>query len=673
MVAVASTEQIGCQDDYAGYNLHLPTIQSHLFTVPESVPENDLVNATATAPTASIDPSPLRANTSDTVQQTVAAMATAVKTYALVYSGEVLVGVFGYANVAQATAELADLSEVLVEQWMTPLSQLQPLGPCLAWPLAMSALYPEQLYLSVVDQAHHWLGLLAPDGFYTLPRFAAAATDQAELTACHYSVALFQQQQERLALALKGAQMGTWDWDLAQGTIVISDEQERLLGLAPGEFSGTYETLFTYVHKDDQTTVQQALQQAIQLGQHYGIEFRVLHKDGNTRWLSSRGQVFKDSEQTSRLAGVTLDISEQKRVEAEIKLQSQRERLVAKIAQRIRRVLDLDSILAQTVTSVQEFIEADRVIVVQCESDMSGQVIQEACSASYLPMLGWAMRDPWSVGEKFLAHYRAGRGLAVENIYTQNLPASQLGFLEYFQIQAEIVVPLLQDQTLWGLLIAHQCQAPRTWRMADVRLLQNLATQVGIAIQQAKMHQELTLANQRLQRMAYLDGLTQVANRRRLEQYLDQEWRRMSRENGPIALIMADIDCFKGYNDRYGHQAGDVCLRLVARILNRAAKRPGDLVARYGGEEFVIVLPNTYLEGAETVAEDIRLMIRSHRIPHEESVVARVVTLSLGVASAQPASDGSSADLIKQADEALYTAKNEGRDQVRVASPKRSH
>lgn len=596
----------------------------------------------------------------------------AVKTYALVYGGEVLEGIFGYANVAQATAELANLSQALVEQWMTPLNQLQPLDPCLAWPLALSALYPDQLYLSVVDQAHHWLGLLAPDGFYTLPRLAAIATDQAELTACHYSVALFQQQQERLALALKGAQMGTWDWDLAQGTIVISEEQERLLGLAPGEFGGSYETLFANVHKDDQATVQQALQQAIQLGQRYGIEFRVLHNDGNTHWLSSRGQVFKDSEQTPRLAGVTLDISEQKRVEAEIKLQSQRERLVAKIAQRIRHVLDLDSILAQTVTSVQEFIEADRVIVMQCGADMSGHVIQEACSSSYLPMLGWAMRDPWSVGEKFLAHYRAGRGLAVENIYTQNLPASQLGFLEYFQIQAEIVVPLQQDQTLWGLLIAHQCQAPRAWRMADVRLLQNLATQVGIAIQQAKMHQELTLANQRLQRMAYLDGLTQVANRRRLEQYLDQEWRRMSREDGAVALVMADIDCFKGYNDRYGHQAGDACLRLVARALTRAAKRPGDLVARYGGEEFVIVLPNTDLEGAETVAEDIRIMIRSHRIPHEKSVVAKVVTLSLGVASAQPASGGSFADLIKQADEALYVAKNEGRDQVRVAAPRRS-
>ncbi|MFQ4139148.1 diguanylate cyclase [Nodosilinea sp. PGN35] len=632
------------------------------------MPENDLVKATA--PTATIDPSPLKVNTDDTVQGVVEAMALAAKTYALVYGDGVLAGVFCYTNVAQATAELADLSQVRVERWMTPLNHLQPLGPSLAWPLALSALYPNQLYLSVVDAAHHWLGLLAPDGFYTLPVPAdTAAPAPPGLTACHYSVALFQQQQERLALALKGAQMGTWDWDLAQGTIVISEEQERLMGLASGEFDGSYDTLFTHLHQDDQATVHQAIQQAIRLRQRYAVEFRILSSDGQLRWLSARGQLFDDGQQTPRLAGVTLDISEQKRVEAEIKHQSQRERLVAEIAQRIRRLLDLDSILEQTVASVREFIEADRVIVIQCGADMSGQVIQESCASAYPPMLGWTMRDPWSVGEKFLAHYRAGRGLAVENVYTQNLSAPQLGFLEYFQIQAEIVVPLLQDETLWGLLIAHQCRSPRDWRMADVRLLQNLATQVGIAIQQAKMHREITLANQRLRRMAYLDGLTQVANRRRLEQYLDQEWRRMSRENGSVALIMADIDYFKGFNDRYGHQAGDDCLRRVARTLSRAAKRPGDLVARYGGEEFVIVLPNTDIKGAETVAEDIRLLVRAHRIPHQDSAVAKVVTMSLGVASALPASGGSVASLIKQADAALYKAKHEGRDQVRLADP----
>ncbi|MGF1518838.1 MAG: diguanylate cyclase, partial [Nodosilinea sp.] len=112
---------------------------------------------------------------------------------------------------------------------------------------------------------------------------------------------------------------------------------------------------------------------------------------------------------------------------------------------------------------------------------------------------------------------------------------------------------------------------------------------------------------------------------------------------------------------------GDNCLRLVARILSRAVKRPTDLVARYGGEEFVIVLPNTDGKGAETVAEDIRRLVRNQRIPHEDSTVAKVVTMSLGVASTGPSEGDSPAQLIQRADEALYVAKNEGRDQVRLA------
>ncbi|MBE9137722.1 diguanylate cyclase [Nodosilinea sp. LEGE 07088] len=618
-------------------------------------------------PIATVDPEPLRVEAGDNLQQVITAMAKALKTYALVHRGTSLVGIISYDNVAQAVAHQVDVSGATAERWMTSLADLSCTLAPLDWPLALDQKQLNQPYLPIVNQTHNCLGLLAPDGFYPLAPAAIAGT-QTELTACYHSAALLNQQREHLALALEGAQMGTWDWDLAQGTMVISGELETLLGLAPGEFDGTYDALFNRVHEHDQARVHEVLQQSIRQGQGYNLEFRIYHRDGRIRWLSSRGQVFDNGQQAPRLAGVTLDISEQKRAEAEIAHQSQRERLVGEIAQRIRNLLDLDSILGQTVTLVREFIAADRVIMIQCGADMGGEVIQESCEASYSPMLGWALRDPWSVGETFLKHYREGRGLAVEDVYTQNLPTNQLEFLEYFQIKAEIVVPLLHEQTLWGLLIAHQCKAPRAWRTADVRLLQSLATQVGIAIQQAKLHRELTLANQQLKRMAYLDGLTQVANRRRFEQYLEQEWRRMSRENAPLAIVMADIDCFKGFNDKYGHQAGDNCLRLVGRAISRAAKRPGDLVARYGGEEFVIVLPNTDVEGAESVAEDARLMVRHHRIPHADSSVAKVVTMSLGVASLVPDSSQSPTSLIKLADAALYEAKRAGRDQVRTAS-----
>lgn len=617
----------------------------------------------------SIDGDPLVLKATLSLQQGLKAMIAAAKTYALVHQPQGLAGVFSLDQAAQAMAQQAIFSHATLANWMLPIASLVPVDGAISaiaghpLPSLPSGLNEPQ---PLVSRAGHWVGLLTPAGVYVAPAEPQPLQQcAASLNACELSSAALLEHQERLSLALKGAHMGTLDWDLATDVLVVSEEMQQLLALTPGEFDGHYSTLFQHVHPEDRDRVDQALYQA-RGQQHYNVEFRVLLPDGTIRWLLSQGEVFQHSSSTPRLAGVTLDISSQKRAEHELKLQAQRERLVATIAQRIRALLDLDSILEQTVISVQEFIEADRVIILQCTADMSGEVIQEACSPDYPAMLGWAVRDPWSVDEKFLSHYRQGRGMAVANVHEQGLSDNQIMFLDYFKIQAELVVPLLQEETLWGLLIAHQCSGPRQWSTADVRLLQNLAVQVGIAIQQAKLHRQLTLANQSLKRMAYLDGLTQVANRRRFEQHLDGEWRRMSRQQASLSIILADIDYFKGFNDLYGHQAGDNCLRLVARTLNHAAKRPGDLVARYGGEEFAIILPNTDIKGAEAVAEEVRRAIRDRRISHRGSSIDAIVTMSLGVASCIPSGDLSAAHLVKHADEALYAAKNGGRDQVRV-------
>ncbi|QQE66604.1 hypothetical protein GFS31_33040 [Leptolyngbya sp. BL0902] len=615
-----------------------------------------------------LDPTPLEIDIHLSLSQGVGAMAAATKTYALVLQrGGRLAGVLTYADVARAMTAGVAFDQAPLADWMMPLASLIP-HPQIS--SMKGSLPPCSLpYHALINTAGHWVGVLTPDGTFGLPSLPWPPGIAAELNACQLQSLSLQEQQERLSLALKGAQMGTLDWDIRADMLVMSEELQELLSLAPGEFDGHYQTIFKHIHPEDRCQVDQALQEAILRQRRYDVEFRIVLPDSTVRWLLSQGQVFHGPKLTPRLVGVTLDISAQKQAEAALKLQAQRERLVSEIAQRIRNLLDLDSILEQTVIAVREFIEADRVIILQCAPDMSGEVIQEACAPAYPAMMGWAVRDPWSVDEKFLAHYRQGRGMAVANIYEQGLSEDQLMFLEYFKIQAEIVVPLLQEQTLWGLLIAHQCSTPRQWSTADVRLLQSLATQVGIAVQQAKLHRQLTLANQSLRRMAYLDGLTQVANRRRFEQHLEEEWRRMTRQKAPLSIILADIDYFKGFNDLYGHQAGDNCLRLVARTLNHTAKRPGDLVARYGGEEFAVILPNTDLKGAETVAEAIRRAIRDRHISHRSSAIDTIVTMSLGVASCIPSADSSAASLLKQADEALYAAKNGGRDQVRTAPP----
>ena len=140
------------------------------------------------------------------------------------------------------------------------------------------------------------------------------------------------------------------------------------------------------------------------------------------------------------------------------------------------------------------------------------------------------------------------------------------------------------------------------------------------------------------------------------------------REQAPLALIMVDIDHFKAYNDVYGHQAGDDCLRRVAGLLRSAIQRPADMVARYGGEEFAIVLPNTNVEGAETIAEKIQILIHRAQIPHKGSLVSKSVTLSMGLAVLYPHPLKVPDDLIGLADQALYQAKEHGRDRV-VAAP----
>jgi len=191
-----------------------------------------------------------------------------------------------------------------------------------------------------------------------------------------------------------------------------------------------------------------------------------------------------------------------------------------------------------------------------------------------------------------------------------------------------------------------------------------LLQRVKRLIQQAQLYQELEAVNQELHRLATSDALTQIANRHRFEECLDREWRRMAREKLPLSFILCDLDCFKNYNDTYGHQAGDYCLKAVASAINFCAKRPADLVARYGGEEFAIILPNTNEFGALHVAEEIRDQVSALKIAHAGSNVSQIVTISLGIASMIPDHKISASTLIKAADEALYQAKREGRDRA---------
>ncbi len=179
-----------------------------------------------------------------------------------------------------------------------------------------------------------------------------------------------------------------------------------------------------------------------------------------------------------------------------------------------------------------------------------------------------------------------------------------------------------------------------------------------------RVEKALKEANHKLHLLASLDGLTGIANRRRFDEYMAAEWQRCSRGNFPLSLILIDVDFFKLYNDTYGHLSGDDCLKQVALTLQGISKRATDMVARYGGEEFVVVLPHTPLEGAQEVAEKIQMAIAAQNIPHAQSSVAEHITVSIGVANMVPRPDTPLAEFIHRADQALYQAKLNGRNQI---------
>jgi diguanylate cyclase (GGDEF)-like protein len=187
--------------------------------------------------------------------------------------------------------------------------------------------------------------------------------------------------------------------------------------------------------------------------------------------------------------------------------------------------------------------------------------------------------------------------------------------------------------------------------------VRTLEKEAGIAKKLEQANKELLLLSSR-------DGLTEISNRRHFDIFLDNEWRRCLREQKPVSLIMADLDFFKDFNDGFGHHAGDECLKAVAKILQKEVNRPGDLAARYGGEEFVLIFSGSDLPSTTAKAERIREAVKELEIPHGDSATCQFISISLGVATVVPKQWLKKEKLMKMADEALYKAKQEGRNRV---------
>lgn len=224
------------------------------------------------------------------------------------------------------------------------------------------------------------------------------------------------------------------------------------------------------------------------------------------------------------------------------------------------------------------------------------------------------------------------------------------------------------SDTVLGLRAENWCIMPRAGRQCYLAIDAGpIFDEDGTLIAIVETLRDITQqkeAQMALQRLATKDGLTGIANRRCFDEALAAEWHRAQRDQTSLALLMIDVDHFKRYNDTYGHQKGDECLRSVARALEEKIFRPADMVARYGGEEFVILMPNTDLNGARLVAERVVQHVHGLAIVHENSDIDGLVSISAGVAANVPTPNLAADRLLASADSALYAAKHAGRNRV---------
>ena len=364
--------------------------------------------------------------------------------------------------------------------------------------------------------------------------------------------------------------------------------------------------------------------------------------------------------------------------------------LMKKMLDRIRNSIELEGILQTTAEIVQQFLHSDQVLIYRCEAGQSTENTTVYSSTS-------VEADRQRI-EQFIRainfsslHSILSESTSVRSVKdTWDKVPKEFPVLEPDLVRSYLILPIWlkesvdyvyddltspmikstvshnRDEGLWGMLVAYNLSKTRQWQDWEINFVQRLTTQVTQAIYQSQLCCRLQIANQKLQQLAILDGLTGIANRRYFDLVLDKEWQRLAREQQPLSLILCDVDYFKAYNDTYGHQQGDFCLQQIAQILQQSTRRPADLAARYGGEEFALILPNTDAPGAVFLAHKIVRKLANQPIPHLKSKINDFVTLSIGVTTKIPHAKKPSSTIIETADNLLYRAKQAGRNQLAV-------
>ncbi len=279
-------------------------------------------------------------------------------------------------------------------------------------------------------------------------------------------------------------------WSMSMTTLdylYISPSIEMLYGRSPEEFAANPNLWLEMVHPDDRLTASQSSSALLQTGSK-DLQYRIVRPDGEIHWIRDRAHlVYDDAGSPLRIDGVAVDITESFQIAQALATQSQRERLLAAIAQNIRESLDLNQVLVSTVSEVRHLLQTDRVVLFEFAEDWTGTMAVESVSETKFAILGEKIHDP-CFSENYVERYRRGHVSSIEDIRVSHLNQCHVDLLTRYQVRANLVVPILQQDHLWGLLIAHHCTGPRHWQKWELDLLKRLATQVGIGIQQSQLY-----------------------------------------------------------------------------------------------------------------------------------------------------------------------------------------
>ncbi|MEB3225448.1 MAG: sensor domain-containing diguanylate cyclase [Synechococcus sp.] len=348
-------------------------------------------------------------------------------------------------------------------------------------------------------------------------------------------------------------------------------------------------------------------------------------------------------------------------------IRGKRQSLIATVVSQTYHQRHPREILSNVVNNLGEVLAIERALIYQLDSETSEGLRFEWLHKSFSQKCGdyyrYFQNNPWL--------WNAYTQVQCVHFGRDDVDASSKlhQIHEQLQVQTCLSFPILIHEQLWGVLLLHCCHGHRDWLPDEIEFLETLSNQMAIAIHQHHLNSQLQSTQHQIQATNTTDELTLIPNARRFEQVLEKEWQRLAREELPLALLRCRIDFFDLYRETYGDELADSCLQQVSWAISLVCQRPADLVARCEGEEFGVILPNTDLDGALYIADQILSSVQKLKISHLQSPTEQYVSLSIGMNAAVPTLTILPSELTKSTQSALQEAIAAGGNRIKVGEP----